>query len=453
MVFSSHIQFLLYYSVAQHQFTNVAQPLKDKAMKKTLLYLIVLNYFMVLSAYATEISFFGKTDKNPLDYQPGEKMTFSVQYLEDGVPVSGKNLSWKRTGDDGKTETGKAISDANTPLIIETSIDIPGFVRIQVFPMNENDQMIGSEHSENIQFNGGAGVQLDQIKGIPEPDDFDAFWDKQKAILAQVPIKASLLPVESSDDNVLVFDVKVDCSGLAPVSGYLCMPKNAKEHSLPAKVQYQGYSVSSVYPDIAAGRNQIVFTINCHGFLNGQKNEYYQNLQQTFLASYGFSQHQNQKPDSCYWCGMIMRALRAVQYVKTLPEWDGKNLTTSGGSQGGMQCLTVAGLDSDVTYVDTTVPWFCDVSGAEKSGRIDSWFMPSWVDGLGYFDATNHAKRIKGSVLITAGLGDYVCPPSGEMVLYNSIQTTKKIIFTQGRTHGFQMKNGDKFILEESKDN
>ena len=415
-------------------------------MKKNCLALLIVAFFAT-AAYSADFSFYGKTDKNPLEYRPGETMVFSVQYLEDGNPVDGKNLLWRRTGDDGKTETGKAVSSATEPLKIETSLDVPGFVRVEVFALDEKGERIGAEHEERLQFNGGAGVLLDQIKGIPEPEDFDAFWDRQKEILAQVPIKASLVPVDSSDPDVLVYDVKVDCSGLAPVSGYLCMPKDAKEKSLPATVQYQGYSIAPVGPDVRGGKSGICLTINCHGMLNGQSAEYYQTLQKTFLAGYGFSKEQNNKPDSCYWCGMMMRALRAVQYVKTLPEWDGVNLTTSGGSQGGMQCLTVAGLDPDVTQVYANVPWFCDVSGFEKSSRLDSYFMPEWVDGLGYFDTTNHAKRIKGKVNIFAGLGDYVCPPSGELVLYNAIKSEKELLFRQGRTHGFEMKNADDYKL------
>ena len=89
------------------------------------------------TVFAGEITFFGTTDKNPLEYEPGEKMTFSVQCLEDGAAVSGKKLTWTRTGDDGKTEKGEAVSDAANPLKIETSIDVPGFVRIQVFALTK----------------------------------------------------------------------------------------------------------------------------------------------------------------------------------------------------------------------------------------------------------------------------------------------------------------------------
>ncbi|MBR5627063.1 MAG: acetylxylan esterase, partial [Thermoguttaceae bacterium] len=401
--------------------------------------------FAASAAFAGNITFYGNTDKNPLEYKPGENMVFSVQCFNDGQAVDGQKLSWKRSGDDGKTVTGTAVSNAKEPLKIETSIDVPGFVRIQVFALDENDQVIGGEPN---QFNGGAGVLLDEIQGYPEPEDFDSFWNRQKEILAQVPVRATLTPVESNDENVLAYDVKVDCAGLAPVSGYLCMPKDAAEKSLPAHVSYQGYGVYSAGKNISAGRSALFFEINAHGILNGQAGEYYQTLRDTFLAGYGFSPEQNSKPESCYWNGMMLRVMRALQYVKSLPEWDGKNLMVSGGSQGGLQCLSAAGLDSDVTEVVAYVPWFCDVSGNVKQARQRSFFMPEWVDGLGYYDTTNHAKRIKAKVTIYSGLGDYCCPPSGQIVLFHAIKSDKKLIFHQGKTHGFTMDKAPEFVLE-----
>ena len=50
------------------------------------------------------------------------------------------------------------------------------------------------------------------------------------------------------------------------------------------------------------------------------------------------------------------------------------------------------------------------------------------------------AKRIKNAkVIITrAGLGDYVCPPSGLAILYNNLATSDKtIVWVQGSDHGF----------------
>jgi hypothetical protein len=222
--------------------------------KKTFLTAFFATLATFSTVFAGEISFSGTTDKNPFKSEPGEKITFSVQCLEDGAAVSGKKLTWKRTGDDGKIESGEAVSDAANPLKIETSIDVPGFVRVQVFALDENGAPL---EDEERQFNGGAGVLLDQIEGTPEPADFDEFWNRQKEILAQVPVKATLTPVDSGDENVLAFDVKVDCAGLAPVSGYLCLPKDAQAKSLPAQVAFHGYGVRTARLSPNSGRTKI----------------------------------------------------------------------------------------------------------------------------------------------------------------------------------------------------
>lgn len=46
---------------------------------------------------------------------------------------------------------------------------------------------------------------------------------------------------------------------------------------------------------------------------------------------------------------MYLRVLRALDYVKTLPEWDGKNLIVIGSSQCGAQAIVAAALDPQVS--------------------------------------------------------------------------------------------------------
>ena len=60
--------------------------------KKMIARLILASLSLLLTfstGLAGEISFVGSTNKNPLEYQPGEQMTFSIQCLEDGKPVQG----------------------------------------------------------------------------------------------------------------------------------------------------------------------------------------------------------------------------------------------------------------------------------------------------------------------------------------------------------------------------
>ncbi len=402
--------------------------------------------FQLLTAVlllAADYSFFGTTDKNPLEYAPGEEMTFSLQVLDAGKPADGVHVRWTRTGDDEKTAQGEAISSVNEPILVKTSLDVPGFVYVLAVVVDENGKPIprasNPQYCKNVEFYGGAGVSLDKIQGAPEPEDFDKFWTKQKARLAEVPMDVELVPVESGDPNVLCWDVKVSCVG-KPVSGYLCVPKDAAEKSLPAKVSYIGYGYSSAHKPVAEGKTAIAFNVNAHGYLNGQPQEYYDELARTTLRGYGFSNEENQNPETAYFNGMILRVIRSLQFVKSLPEWNGKDLIVSGGSQGGFQSISAAGLDPDVSECYANVAWCLDLSGATAFHRLGGW-RPAWTEALGYYDPCNHAKRIHARMFLSAGLGDYVCPPSGQMVLYNNLNCEKELIFKQGCTHGYTMPN------------
>ena len=398
-------------------------------------------------AWAGDISFYGITDKDPLSYAPEETITFSISVLEDGQKISGKKLFWIRRGDDGKTETGQAVSDAEQPLVIQTSLDVPGFVWIQVAVASQNGEvpLYGDQHY----FNGGAGVRLNEIKGAGEPADFDEYWARQKARLAAVPMVVSKMePVPSGDENVLCYDLRVDCLGM-PVSGYICLPKDVPEKSLPAHLFLQGYGLHSAGKKVAEGRHEIALEINAHGYDNGRETAYYVTKGNTTLRAYGFPPESNADPERSYWNGVALRIIRALEYLKSRPEWDGKTIVVSGGSQGGFQALLAAGLDSDVSHVNVYIPWMCDISGNALSNRVGSIFMPTWTDALGYFDAVNHAKRIKANVVIDSGLGDYVCPPSGQLVLFNNISAPVKMTFHQGRTHLYMMPGGATYTLEK----
>lgn len=403
-------------------------------------------WIMATLAVAGTFRFDGKTDKNALEYQPGEEIVFTVQLLEDGKPVGGQNLKWIRRGDDGKTEEGMAVASATEPLVVKTAIDIPGFVRITVSALDEAKKPLKNGDRNVTDFEGGAGTRILEIQGYPEPKDFDAYWAKQKARLAEVPLRADYVPVESGNEQVLAYDVKIDCIG-KPASGYFCKPKNAAPKSLPARVSFHGYGVRSANKPVGAGMKALALDINAHGIENGQPAEYYQKLQQNELSGYAFSKEENENPETSYFNGMFLRLIRSLEFIKSQPEWDGKTLIVSGGSQGGLQCLAAAGLDPQVTLCQPYVPWCLDLGG-RNLGRQSGWF-PAWTEALGYFDAANHAKRIQGHTEIVAGLGDYVCPPSGQMVLYNNLKVPTKLTFYQGKTHGYTMPDAQVWVLEK----
>jgi cephalosporin-C deacetylase-like acetyl esterase len=394
--------------------------------------------FCAGSIFAGPVSVEWSTDKEPLSYKSGDKVTFNVKLLQDGKVFSGKNLKWKRTGDDGKTESGEAVSSAGQSLKITTSAEQPGFVRVEIAVLNADGSPIKDDKGKPLKFEGGVGIEPEKLTSVPEPADFDAFWQKQKEALAKVPMVAKLTEVPSKNPAFTVYDVKVDCAGGKPVSGYLTIPKNAKEKSLPARVTFRGYGVDPANPDFRP--ESITFQINAHGFDNGRDPKYYADLKSGELSNYALKANENAKPETSYFTGMMLRAMRAMEYIKSRPEWNGKTLIVSGGSQGGLQCITAAALDADVTRCEPYKPWCCDLEGIQLK-RLNSIFRPAPAAALGYFDSVNHAKRIKCETFITAGLGDYVCPPSGVTVLYNNIKAPKTIKYFQGTTHGYDQPN------------
>jgi cephalosporin-C deacetylase-like acetyl esterase len=374
-----------------------------------------------------------KTDKDPVSYLPGETMAFKLQLLEDGKPLDGKKLKWTRSGDDQKRVSGEAISSASEPLVLTSSLDKPGFVRYEIAVFNPDGVPLKDAKGKDVRFEGGAAVQPQALQGLPEPADFDAFWTAQKAKLAAVPLKAELKEVASQNPKFNAFDVKIDCAGGKPVSGYLTIPKDAKGKSLKAKAVFQGYGISGAGQDFADG--YVTLRVNAHGIENGREPEYYKALADGELKGYAFNKTENAKPETSYFNGMMLRVLRTLEYLKSRPEWDGKNLMVAGGSQGGLQALNAAGLDQDVTFCYASKPWCSDLGGPNQE-RLRGW-RPDYSEALDYYDGANQAKRIKCDVYLDTGLGDYVCPPSGVSVVYNNLKGPKTIEYIQGATHGW----------------
>ena len=408
------------------------------------------------------ITFRGETKK--AFYAPDEPMEFefTVDFGEQEAPKKPCFVKWTRTGDDGKRETGVVEVVPGKPAVVKTSLATPGFVRMQANLTNPKKVVLRQKIKagyykgkvQNIAFDGGVGVEPEKLQpAAEEPADFDAFWARQKEKLAKIPVKYEMKKVSKPGASVEVYAVSVDCAGPRPVTGYLTMPANAKEKSLPAYANYQGYSPSSVQKAPKGGpKGRINLTINAHGYELGKDADYYKEFYKSIKSNgknYALDPKQNEDPETAYFNGMALRVMRSLQFLKALPQWDGKTLVVSGGSQGGLQTIWAAALDSDVSLALPNVTWCCDLAGADLKKRLKGW-LPAYVPALNYYDSVFHAKRIKCPVTITrAGLGDYTCPPSGLAILYNNLKAPKKIIWFQGSTHGFVPKNPQKFVVEE----
>ncbi|MBR4255258.1 MAG: acetylxylan esterase [Lentisphaeria bacterium] len=364
-------------------------------------------------------------------YKVGEdmKFMFSVDKLA-GTPVEGKLfLKWKRSGDDGKTESGRTEISADQAVSLVTSIDRPGFVRIEASLEDE------AGHDLKSTFDGGAGAEIEKLaQAVPEPEDFDAYWAKQKKLLAEVEMLPEIKKIKAKQDGFDAYEVKVPCAGPRPVTGYLIIPSGAEAKSLPAKVHFQAYGVrDQEVPDGVEG--MVYFDVNAHGIELSQPKFYYDGIRAK-LGHYAYDNAENKNPDTAYFRYMAIRTIRAFDFIKTVTAWNGRDLGVVGYSQGGLQAAWAAGLVPEITRAEIGMPWCTDVGG-EKAGR-QRGTGPDYQPGLDYFDPVNFIKRAPAACLVDivrAGLGDYVAQPSGVAVLFNNAPAKKRVIYYQNCAH------------------
>ena len=380
------------------------------------------------------------SNKSPLYYTCGEEMTFEIFAREDGKSISCEQIEWEISGDDGKCQKGTGSCTADKPLILSTTVDRPGFVHVICYPKNA-----GGDAIKDFQIlDASAGADIADIKYHDEiPEDFDKYWAEIEKTVENFPIEIlySKQITEGVKDGFKVFDVRIKAPSGRPASGCITVP--AAEGKYPIRLLFNGYTIGGATPNYY--ENAIVANFNAHGIENfptkAQQEQY-----ETELKEYGFSNEENKSPYTTYFRNMMIRNLIAAKYARTIPEWDNENFIACGGSQGAFQATTVAAHDEGVTFLDIDVPWFCDLNGVNK-GYMKGW-RPDFEQGLRYFDTVAQSSRVKCPVRIIAKLGDYTCPPSTVMALYNTFKTEKSIQFVQSARHLEWPPEAEKFLFE-----
>lgn len=365
-----------------------------------------------------------KTDRPDALYKVGETVTFSLE-----APAGATEAVCIFSEDGWKAGAPQKVALTDGRATLTGTLKKPGFLQLRVtLPGVPGAALVA------------AGFDPLEIKpSLPVPEDFDAFWSAQKKALAAVPVKSVLTPATSPAKNVEAFDVQIECLG-APVSGYFGRPKTpAAPKSLPAILTVHGAGVnsSSLNTTFWAEREggMLAMDINAHGIPNGKPAEYYKELAEGRLKDYRAVGNEDREKN--YFKGMFLRVIRALDFLTSQPEWDGKTLIVYGSSQGGFQAFAAGGLDPRVSFICAGVPAGCDHTGTVVD-RINGWpKMVPMINGVPskagletsrYFDNVNFATRFKGKgAAVTVGYIDVTCPPTGIYAAYNSLGVSKAI--------------------------
>ena len=401
---------------------------------------LLLGAALATSGLAESLSFVGSCTRNPFDYKVSDEMTFAITLVDlDAAkrPVPGRRLVWKRQGDDGRVEQGEATSDR--PLVVKTRSDKPGFVRLTVNVLDADGHRVrDAKRGGDVVWDGGAGADVWNIACQPIPDAFDAFWDARVAALCATPARARLTPLASPSDKVCFAKFRVPLEGdECPAQGLVAWPKGAKDGQLPIEVSFDGYgfhATSLSAARAAEGDGRILLAVTRQGEDPCRDAAYYENIRTNVCRDFCFRNNDG-APEKTDFCRMLLRGARALQWAKTLPQWNGRDILAKGGSMGGYQALGVAALDASVSRVEAFIPWCADLAGAAKFGRLGGW-TPAWSPALDYVALANLATRVTCPVALEIGLGDYVCPPSGETILYRNLRGAKSLTVKQNKGHG-----------------
>ena len=356
--------------------------------------------------------------------------------------LNGRKIRYIINVDGLKKKEGIIISGAKDA-VVKYSLPHPGWINLNFILLDDSGKEFEyqdkSGRKKKVSAGIGALVEPEKLRpGMKRPDDFDQFWDAQREILNKVPMKAVLTEVEPAPPQkgkFRCYDVQVTCAGDMPVSGYLSVPCDAKEKSLPAVVSFHGAGVyssnKSINPEPA-----LYLDVNSHGIPNGKPKDYYRKMAKV-LGAYWHRGADDR--ETFYFRGMFFRVMRALDYIKSRPEWNGKVLIVTGSSMGGAQSLAAAGLDSQVTHCIVSVPALMDHGGSlAEIPRKPGWPtlfdarrktpIPGRVKTAPYYDNVFFVDRMKCNVYLSAGLNDFVCCPTSIYVLYNRLPAKKRSI-------------------------
>lgn len=280
------------------------------------------------------------------------------------------------------------------------------------------------------------------------PDDFIEFWDKAKEEASKCPenVTRTFVP-EFSNEKVNCYLIKLQAYKKDQyVYGYLTIPK--KEGKFPVVFSPPGAGIKPMNPlkDIFYAENGYIrFDMEIHGIRPDLDAETYREISLAFGAgnnSYLVNGLDNR--DSYYMKKVYLSCIRAIDFMTSLPEWDGKNLIAQGGSQGGALALIATGLDQRITACAANHPALSDMAGY-KAGRaggyphlftkFEGMDTPEKINTLSYYDVVNFARQIKVPVFMTWGFNDNTCPPTTSYIVYNILNTKKEALITPVNEH------------------
>ena len=397
-------------------------------MKKLLQFLLLLLMALPIEAQirGSDIVVSVTPDHKDWNYKLNETANFEVNVRKSGTLLDNVQIDYE-AGPVMYPDVKRSITLKDGTLHLKGTLNRQGFYRVKVVA-----------HVNGKDYEGlcTAGFAPEKIQPYAKcPDDFDDFWKKalEEARRNELNPTMKLLPDRCTKDNN-VYEVSfVNNRPNSRIYGILSVPK-AQGH-YPALLRVPGAGVRPYPGDTyTASGKCIVLEIGIHGIPVTLDQTVYDRLLDGALNGYWDTNLED--PNKNYYKRVITGAVRSVDFIASLPEWDGKTLGVTGASQGGFLSIATAALDSRVTFFAAIHDAMCDYE-AETKGIAGGW--PHYfynqkadvkrIEGSRYYDGVNFAKRLRPSQVcwFSFGYNDEVVPPTSSYGLYNIVKAKKSL--------------------------
>lgn len=371
-------------------------------------------------------------------YKTGEKAKIDVGFYLYGIPQDveisyeiGPDMMPSYQKGKAKLKNGRTTIDMGT-------MKKPGFLDLRLSATVNNKKF---EHHVKV------GFSPELLKPYTKnPQDFDDFWKHNLEEARKVPLSVTCEKVDKyTTDEFDCFLLKIKTDKRHCVYGYLTKPK--KEGKYPVVLCPPGAGIKTIKEPMRntyyAKNGFIRLEIEIHGLHPELSTETFKEISTAFADANEYLNNGLDNRDNYYMKHVYVACVRCIDYLTTLPEWDGKNVIVQGGSQGGALSIVTAGLDSRITACVANHPALSDMAGYldHRAGgyphfnRTNHMLTPEKVNTMQYYDVVNFARRLSCPTYLTWGFNDNVCPPTTSYIVWNLITAPKESLITPINEH------------------
>jgi len=368
------------------------------------------------------------------NYHTGEMAEIRIEAYKGGHALDGVKVYF-RTGDEmflQATEDSTVFTNGTAVIPVGTR-SMPGFkacnLRFSVYGKTYKDLV-------KVAFNPAGILPYTEM-----PKDFTKFWNKtlKEAVKTELNPEITPLPQYSTEKvEVSLVRLNVGKNG-RHMYGYLTRPRDGKPH--PVLFCPPGAGSSKIQPSTYySERGFIYLNINIHNGCNPELSD--DEYATARKVADNYNRNGIEDKERFYYREVYAGCSRCVDFLCSLPDWDGKNVGVTGGSQGGALTIITAALNRKVTFCSPFYPALCDLTGFlhKRAGGWPKYFekgdeKAGATQTLPYYDVVNFARQLKCPVFYSFGYNDDTCSPTSTYAAYNVITAPKTLAVTPTSAH------------------